>query len=223
MTIKRGEKVAIVGPSGSGKTTVCDILLGLIEPSSGEVLFDDIPISDWVHSRGDVVAYVPQEIILLDGSLISNICLGIEFTEIDHVRLSEVCRLTHLEALIERLPAGLETRVDADSVQLSGGEKQRIAIARAIYARPSLIIMDEATSALDAQTENELLRTLEAISDTNVTLVFIAHRMNIIQTFQRLLYFENGGLRADGSFDFVRRESVNFNAQILLSGSKLGA
>ncbi len=145
------------------------------------------------------VAYVPQQIFLLDGSLRSNIAFGVDPAEIDEARLRYAVEQAHLSGLIERLPEGLDMECGERGVRLSGGERQRVSIARALYADPDLIVMDEATSALDATTEAFITSTISKLRAERKTIVIVTHREGIIGACNRLVSM------ADGSVQFERR------------------
>jgi ABC-type bacteriocin/lantibiotic exporter with double-glycine peptidase domain len=191
--IEAGESLGIVGPSGTGKSTLVDLLLGLLEPTDGEVLVDgqklDFTKSHWKSQVG----YVPQQLFLVDDTIQSNIAFGVENEEVSEHRLQSCIAAAHLSEFIESLPDGVNTLTGERGVRLSGGQRQRIGIARALYFEPSLLVLDEATSALDAQTESEIIRTLEGLHK-HVTMVIISHRPSVLKFCDRVLHLENGQL-----------------------------
>lgn len=184
-SILYGECIGIVGKSGSGKSTLADIMLGLIEPTDGQILIDDIPIDlckrDWQNNIG----YVPQDVYLLDDTLEANIAFGIEKNKINKSSLDKAINLAQLDELLSELPNGTQTIVGEHGSKLSGGQKQRIGIARALYSNPDLLIFDEATSALDLQTEQDLVQAIDSLKG-KITMVVIAHRESALQSCDRL-------------------------------------
>jgi ATP-binding cassette, subfamily B, bacterial PglK len=181
LTIAKNISLGVIGPTGSGKSTFVDLLLGLYQPTTGEILIDDKPLTPalvpaWQASIG----YVPQDIFLIDDTIARNIAFGLPDNEIDPARLREACAMAQLLEFIEgELPAGFDTSVGERGVRLSGGQRQRIGLARALYHRPSLLILDEATSALDVATEAKLLEALGSLAG-KLTMVVAAHRLSTI-------------------------------------------
>jgi HlyD family secretion protein len=187
--------VAIIGPNGSGKSTLLDLIAGLLAPTLGEVRIDGVALDAtnidlWRKS----VAYVPQNVVLLDTTIAQNIALGEAPARIDRVRLEEAARAAQLEQLLARLPQGHAHRVGERGATLSGGERQRIGIARALYRRAAVLLLDEATSALDGLTEAELMLTLERLRGS-CTLVLITHRPGTLQACDRVLVLKEGRLK----------------------------
>ena len=215
--IKPGERVAIVGPSGAGKSTLCDIFLGLLKPTSGEVRIGGIPAAKWIENNVGKVSYLPQEITLVTGTFLENICLGVSSNEVDLKRVESAIKRSQLDDFLEQLPNGLNTHFGVSGTELSGGQKQRLGIARALYSEPKIIIMDEATSALDAETEHAIMNILESL-EVDTTVIFIAHRLSSIRNFARIMYFEEGKLKEDGSFNDVKSRVPRFAKQISLLG-----
>lgn len=179
VVIRRGDRVGIKGVSGRGKSTLMNLMLGLLEPTSGSILIDGVPLQaenrrGWQNSVG----YVPQNLFLLDASLKENIAFGIEPQDIDHDRLHRAISMASLESLVDFLPDGVESNVGESGCRLSGGERQRIGIARALYRDPDVLFMDEATSALDNETEEQINLSIKDLSARNpdLTIVVIAHR-----------------------------------------------
>ena len=215
--IETGERVAIVGASGSGKSTLCDIFLGLLEPTTGKIEIGSQIAEKWIRGNIGSISYLPQDVTLIGGTVIDNICIGLSDFEIDQERVADTILQAQLAEFVKSLPDGIHTDLGKNGIKISGGQKQRIGIARALYSKPSILILDEATSALDAETENGIMSVLESLGDT-VTLIFIAHRLSSIRNFKRVLYFEGGKLLADGSFEEVRAKIPNFNLQASLLG-----
>lgn len=216
-SINPGEKVAVVGPSGAGKSTLCDIFLGLLRPSEGLVTISNRPADEWVNENPRKVSYLPQEVTLTNGTLLENVCLGIERSEIDWEAFSKAVERAQLSSVIEQLAAGIETNLGVGGTSLSGGQRQRVGLARALYSEPSILIMDEATSALDAVTEFEVMSALDDLG-VHTTVITIAHRLSSIRKFSRIIYLEDGLVLGDGDLNQIRKKIARFDNQLLLSG-----
>lgn len=184
--------VGIVGPNGSGKTTLMDVIAGLLPPTSGEVRIDGVPLpaasrSAWLSK----VAYVPQRIFLLDASVAENIAFGVRRDSIDPARVAHAAELAHLDHLIGALPHGYDERVGEHGVRLSGGQAQKIAIARALYRGASILLLDEATSALDAVVEGEILTMLRELRES-CTILVISHHPSAIRACDTIVKLDGG-------------------------------
>jgi ATP-binding cassette subfamily C protein len=217
LNIPSGSTVAIVGPSGSGKTTLINLILGLLEPTKGEVFISGqkplSAITEWTGS----IAYVPQEVRLISGTFRENIELGTLFPFKKNEILLTALEKSNLIDLVSQLPEGLETFIGQSGYQLSGGQKQRLGLARAFYTNPKLIILDEATSALDSATESDITNALESLRG-DVTLIVIAHRLSTVRTADFVIYLNQGQVVAKGSFDQVRQQVPDFDRQANLMG-----
>lgn len=189
--IPKGKFVGLVGPSGAGKTTFVDILLGLLQPSSGKITVDGINIFENIHSWQANLAYVPQSIYLIDGTIKENIALGVNEQEIDDELINKVLRMAELYDFVYGLPDGINTNVGERGVKLSGGQRQRIGIARALYNKPKVLILDEATSALDSETEKNITDTILKLKG-QITIIAIAHRLSTLEQCDFKVKFENG-------------------------------
>jgi ATP-binding cassette, subfamily B, bacterial PglK len=198
--IHKGEKVAFVGATGSGKSTLVDVLMGLLEPSQGEVLIDGEPI-DPARSAAwrATIGYVPQEVFLLNSSIAENIAFGRTRAEIDGDRIRAVAAEARASEFIDARD-GFDTQVGERGVRLSGGQRQRLALARALYNGPSLLVLDEATSALDPATERQVIDAVEAAAVGNLTVVMVAHRLSTVDRCDRIFFLENGSLIASGTY-----------------------
>ena len=197
--IQPGQQVALIGPSGSGKSTIVDLMLGLLEPSKGQSrIGNQVPKALIKHQPGSI-GYVPQNPGMVSGTLLNNIALGVDPLEVDDERLRKSIRDAHLLKLIGSLPEGVNSDLGKRKDELSGGELQRIGLARALYNQPRLLVMDEATSALDADSENEINKALDNMRG-HVTVVLIAHRLNTVQRSDLVLLIENGQVKAIGTF-----------------------
>jgi len=188
LTIPKDTSLGIIGPTGSGKSTLVDLLLGLYQPTAGEILIDDRPlVPALVPSWQASIGYVPQDIFLIDDTIARNIAFGLPDNEIDPARLREACATAQLLDFVEaELPDGFDTNVGERGVRLSGGQRQRIGLARALYHRPSLLILDEATSALDMATEAKLLDALRSLTG-KLTMVVAAHRLSAVANCDQLI------------------------------------
>jgi ATP-binding cassette subfamily B protein len=190
--INRGDRVGIVGPSGGGKTTLVDLASGLLKPISGAVKVDGVDIfnsKEWRNS----IAYVPQNIFLFDASIRSNITFGVGLKHVDEDRLIDAVERAQMSSFVRSLPDGLETIVGERGTRLSGGQVQRIGIARALYKKVNFLILDEATSAVDGKTESALVDSLVAL-DPGLTLVMIAHRLSSLRGCNRIFKMVDYGL-----------------------------
>lgn len=200
LVVTPGERVVFVGRSGSGKTTALHLILGFLDAEQGRVLIDGVPIADRRRSWQGRLAYVPQDVVVMDVSLAENIAFGLAADEIDRDRVREVLDRVKLTAVVDALPDGIDSLVGESGSRISGGERQRLGLARALYARPEFLFLDEATSALDAVTEGHVLDILDSLGD-GTTVVAVAHREQAIRRFDRVVLFDHGRLVADGSFE----------------------
>ena len=205
LTIEPGEFFAIIGPSGAGKSTLADIITGLRPPDSGAVNIDDRPAGEVVKAAPSGIAYVPQKPGVLPGSVLENIAFGVPVEDLDWKLIEKVLQSTALSSLVENLPNGIDTDLGKHSDSLSGGQLQRIGLARALYSRPRLLVLDEATSALDAETEAEISASLEQMTDQSTTRVVIAHRLSTVQRADRVCVLVDGRVEDIGSFREVRK------------------
>jgi ABC-type bacteriocin/lantibiotic exporter with double-glycine peptidase domain len=202
--------IGIVGVSGSGKTTLVDVIVGLLAPSEGRVEVDGSALDEANRSTWQSrIAYVPQNMFLLDSSIAQNIALGIPAADIDRQRLMEAARLAQLDDFIKSLPAGYDHRVGERGIQLSGGQRQRIGIARALYRAATVLVFDEATNALDGLTERELMATLGGLRG-RYTTILVAHRMSTVRSCDIIFELENGKITGSGTYDGLLQSSAVF-------------
>lgn len=190
LTILRGERLGIKGASGAGKSTLMNLMLGLYAPSSGEIVIDGIKLDSttcrkWQNSIG----YVPQNVFIIDSTLAENIALGVEPHNIDRQRVEKVLEMASLKQFTKGLTKGLDTMIGESGCRVSGGERQRIGIARALYRQPDILFFDEATSALDKDTEKSVNQSIENLSAKNreLTIVVIAHRETSLGYCDRII------------------------------------
>lgn len=199
-----GSQVALIGPSGAGKSTIADVMCGLLPPSSGEVL---LVVGNGMEGAAFMpsVSYVPQKPGLVSGTIANNVALGVDQELIDEKRVLECLSRAHLSDVIEGLPEGIHSDLGKLQDSLSGGQAQRLGLARALYTRPGLLVMDEATSALDAESEAEIAKALDELRGS-VTVVLIAHRLNTIQHVDQVFLIEQGRVSDRGTFkELVKR------------------
>ena len=201
MTIKKGSRVGLIGGTGSGKSTLIDIIMGLLVPYKGQIYIDNTTIDlknrkSWQRN----VAHVPQSVFLSDGSFMENIAFGVDQSDIDLKRVKNVAKQAQIEDFILQLPNGFNSLVGERGARLSGGQCQRIGIARALYKNTSLLILDEATSALDTKTENTLMEIINNL-DQNLTIIIIAHRVSTLNKCDIIYKIENGKIINQGNYE----------------------
>lgn len=197
--VEPGAQVALMGPSGAGKSTIADLLCAVLTSTSGEIIRTDLAsLSDGSLGHGRV-SYVPQRPGLVSGTILDNVALAEDESNVDRDQAKKALRLANLDDLIAGLPEGLDTPLGKLQDGLSGGQMQRLGLARALYTKPGLLVMDEATSALDAESEAEIQKALNSMRG-KVTVVLIAHRLNTIQHADKVILVEDGQVRDSGTF-----------------------
>ncbi len=212
LTIDASKSYGVIGPSGAGKTTLIDIVLGLLEPTGGHVVVDNVPIGvENVRSWMSQVGHVPQSPIIFDDTIRNNVAFGVHQEDIDDDWIWEVLKLANLAELIESFDDGLDTQLGERGVRVSGGQRQRIAIARALYMRPKVLVMDEATSALDLENERAIQQAVDNLHG-KLTTIIIAHRLGTVRKCDKLFMLEKGQLRVQGTWEELERESDLFKA-----------
>ena len=217
LELESGSILAVVGPSGAGKSTLIDLMLGLLTPTQGTVLIAGKPTETILQKWPGAISYVPQEAHLLNDTIENNILFAIEDKQKFRANIDSVLRDAQLYDWVNSLPLGLKTIVGENGIKLSGGQAQRLSIARALITKPKLLILDEATSSLDAITEDGVAEALKKLSG-QTTLVIIAHRLSSVRAADKVAYIENGKLICIGSFDTVRSEVPDFEKQASLMG-----
>ncbi len=203
LRIDKNKSIGLFGQSGSGKTTLVDVMLGLLEPSKGEIQLNNKIVKNNKEFR-NLVAYIPQDIFIINDSIKNNITLTGKDEVIDDVLLEDVVIRSRLKEVINNLPEGINTNIGERGVKLSGGQKQRIAIARALYNKREVLIMDEATSALDNNTEKEIIDEIRKLKG-KVTMVVIAHRLTTLQHCDEIYEINNGRISEKYNYDDINK------------------
>ena len=191
LVIPKNRSVAFIGPSGAGKTTIADVILGLMQPRKGRVTVDGADIYRSIASWHRLVAYIPQNIYLIDDTIRANVTFGTAEGEVDDDRVWQALQSAQLDDFVRSLDHGLDTIVGDQGVKLSGGQRQRIGIARALYNDPEVLVLDEATSALDNETEKAVMDAINSLQGSK-TMVIIAHRLTTVRGCD-IVYEVKGG------------------------------
>lgn len=216
LTIELGSTVAFVGPSGSGKSTLIDMILGFLHPDSGSIRLDDRPLIDVADAWRARLGYVPQDVSIFDGTVGENVSLSWS-GEYDDELVRTSLRQAQLLETIEARPGGLDAQVGERGLALSGGQRQRLGIARALYAKPLVLVMDEATSALDSKTEAEVGEAISGLRG-KTTLILVAHRLSTVMQADTIFYLRDGKVIDSGSFAELVARVPDFAMQAELSG-----
>ena len=211
IAIRRGEFVGICGPTGGGKSTLLDVLVGLLQPTSGRVVVDEVALGPMPRWWWEQLGVVSQAVFLTDDTVRGNIAFGVEPEDVDQDRLDRCIRRAQLEDVVLALPHGLDTFVGERGVKLSGGQRQRVAIARALYREPEVLILDEGTSALDGATERALVAAIDEATETR-TLITIAHRISTIRNADRIIVVADGRIQDIGTHDELLARNELFQA-----------
>jgi ABC-type multidrug transport system fused ATPase/permease subunit len=198
LEINNGEKIGIIGPSGSGKSTLINLILGLLKPSDGQILVNKNDIYQNLNYWHNLIGYIPQEIYLLNESIKSNIALGQKESEISTFLIDEAIRKSNSKEFIDHLPDGINTNVGNRGISFSGGQKQRLGIARALYRQPKVLILDEATNSLDAENEKAINSHILNLKD--ITVIIVAHNVSTLSNCDKLVLMDNGSIKDIGSF-----------------------
>ena len=217
LKVEAGQVIAIVGPSGSGKSTLADLILGVLEPTEGHVLINGVLPSKLIASNPSALGYVPQKTHLISGTILENVFMYLEL-EVDLDLFWETLEIVDLKRFVLSLPQRENTYIGDGGLNLSGGQAQRIGIARAFVKNPKLVILDEATSALDAQVEAEISTAVSIMRNRGVSILIIAHRLSTVRNADEIVYLDRGTVLCRGDFESVRREVPNFNEQAKLMG-----
>ncbi len=217
LCIPAGSSVAIVGPSGAGKTTLIDILLGVLSPDEGSVLISGLPPQVAVIKWPGAVSYVPQDVLIAAGSIRENVALGFPKESAPDELIMNALRVANLDQFVGELPQGIDTQVGERGAKVSGGQRQRLGIARAMFTRPHLLVLDEATSSLDGETEANISGAIHALRGST-TVVMIAHRLSTVRNADLVVYLSKGKIIAKGTFNEVRDAVPDFDRQAKLMG-----
>ena len=217
LEIKSGMSVAIVGSSGAGKTTLVDLLLGVIEPNFGSITISNLNPKSVVSQWPGAIAYVPQDVAISNGTVRENVALGFPARVAIDELVWNAIDLAQLRSFVSELPLGLDSQVGERGARISGGQRQRLGIARALFTKPKLLVLDEATSSLDGQTEANISDAIQGLKGS-VTIVMIAHRLSTVRNADLVIYLHSGRILAQGSFEHVRSSVPNFDQQAQLMG-----
>ena len=217
LKIEAGTFIAIVGSSGAGKTTLVDLLLGVLKPDSGEILISDRDPQSAISKWSGAISYVPQDVMISNGTIRENVGLGFPAQVVTNDLVNSALKIAFLEKYVQDLADGIDTSVGERGVKMSGGQRQRLGIARAMLTNPKLLVLDEATSSLDGETEASVADAIQNLKG-KVTVVMIAHRLSTVKNADLVLYLHNGELIAKGTFNEVRDQVPDFDRQAKLMG-----
>ena len=217
LKIPRGSSVAFVGPSGAGKTTLVDILLGVLKPQSGSVKISGLDPLDAIAKWPGALSYVPQDVQISNGTIRQNVALGFPSVDAQDDLVNGSLATAALTEFVNSLALGVDTPVGERGAKISGGQRQRLGIARALFTKPALLVLDEATSALDGETELEISDAISALKG-KATIILIAHRLSTVRQADIVAYLEKGNLIFAGTFEEVRRQVPDFDKQAKLMG-----
>jgi ABC-type multidrug transport system fused ATPase/permease subunit len=207
LKVEIGTSVGFIGGSGAGKSTLVDVILGLLQPLTGAVLVDGRNVQEDLRGWQNLVGYVPQSIFLTDDSLRRNVAFGLADSQIDETAIWRAVNAAQLGSYIKSLPEGLDTMVGERGVRLSGGQLQRVGIARALYHDPQILVLDEATSSLDTETERSVMDAVHALHGRKTVLI-VAHRLSTVQHCDYLYRLDDGRITGRGVPAIVLMESV---------------
>jgi ATP-binding cassette, subfamily B, bacterial PglK len=200
INITKGMRVGFVGKTGSGKSTLIDLIMGLLEPTTGSIIIDDLTLNkNNVKNWHNLIAHVPQSIFLSDATIAENVALGCSIESLDIQRIHLSLEQAQILDFINTLEDGIYTKVGERGIRLSGGQKQRIGIARALYKKASVIVFDEATSALDNETEKAVMDSIDKL-DKHLTILIIAHRLTSLKNCDKIISLENGEIKKIGNY-----------------------
>lgn len=209
LDIDLGTKVGIVGKTGSGKSTLAHIILGLISPCSGKIKLDGTLLEEHnIDGYRELIGYVPQDIFIMDDTILANITLGVDHEDVDIKKVEKVARIANIhDFIISSSPDGYKATTGEKGVRLSGGEKQRIGIARALYRDPKILILDEATSALDSITEKLVMDSINKLNRSHLTIIMVAHRLNTLKVFDRIILLNKGKIVNQGKYNELVKDN----------------
>lgn len=217
LNIEQGSFIAFVGPSGAGKTSLADVILGVVEPSEGSVEVSGLEPLDAISKWPGAIGYVPQDTLISNTTIRGNVALGFSETSIDDKAVIDALMASQLYAFVATLEDGTKSLVGERGTKISGGQRQRLGIARAMYTKPKLLVLDEATSALDASTELAISSAIQELRG-KVTLIVIAHRLSTVVDADKIFYLKDGQILGTGRFNELRNQIPEFDRQALLMG-----
>jgi ABC-type multidrug transport system fused ATPase/permease subunit len=206
IVVRKGETVGFIGPSGAGKSTLVDVILGLLPPSSGELLVDGINMHEQNIEWQSTIGYVAQAIYLTDDTVRRNVAFGIAENEIDDVALERALKSAQLWEFVQGLPDKTHSIVGERGIRVSGGQRQRIGIARALYHEPQVLVLDEATSSLDIETETEVMSAIRALQGFK-TILIVAHRLSTVQHCDRVYKIEDATIVGEGTLEELTKSA----------------
>ena len=217
LNVARGQSVAIVGPSGAGKTTFVDLLLGVLNPDSGSIKISGVTPLVAIAKWAGAMAYVPQDVVISNSSIRENIALGFPPSMGTGQLINKALDIAHLRDFAYGLEDGIDTQVGERGTKISGGQRQRLGIARAMFTNPKLLVLDEATSSLDGLTEVAISEAVLGLKGS-VTVIMIAHRLSTVRNADLVVYMESGKIVTTGTFEEVRNQVPDFDTQAKLMG-----
>jgi ABC-type multidrug transport system fused ATPase/permease subunit len=217
LDIPSGSVTAFVGPSGGGKTTLVDVLLGVIRQDSGNAEISGMQPLDAIQLSPGAISYVPQDVIIIDGSIRENVGMGFPASYATDERVNRAIELAGLTEFVTSLRQGIDAEVGERGAKISGGQRQRLGIARALFTNPLLLVLDEATSALDGETEARISESILQLKGS-VTVIMIAHRLSTVRDADQVVYLDGGTIVAKGNFQHVREAVPDFEKQAKLMG-----
>lgn len=215
--IEPGTVTSVVGPSGAGKTSLVDVILGIISPNEGFVKIGGKFPEDSITSWPGAIGYVPQDVMIINGTIRENIQLGFPNTDSHDDLVWDALKIANLFEFVQNLPEKLDTKVGDRGARLSGGQRQRLGIARAMFTKPKLLVLDEATSSLDGETESNISQAFQQLRG-GVSVLMIAHRLSTVRDSDSVIYMSAGKIVCIGRFDVVRQQVPDFDKQAALMG-----